>query len=137
MYSFSEVAKLLKVSRQTVYNKIDKCGLQSFTSDTDKGKVINEEGFHKLKDILFPVNDAIHGQSNSVNDSKYIDTLIDSLKNENTHIKGILSEQSKQIDNLTRLLENSQVLQKQQQDKILLLEEPREVKPFWNIFKRK
>lgn len=136
--SISEVAKLLGVSRQTIYNKIDKGNLQRFTKDTDKGKVISAEGIDVLKGILFPANETVNGQSNFANDSKYVDTLIDSLKSENTHLKTMNFEQSKQIDNLTRLLENSQVLQKQQQDKIFLLEDSqgKEKSSFWDRFKR-
>jgi transcriptional regulator of acetoin/glycerol metabolism len=118
----AEVAKLLGVSRQTIYNKIDKENLHHFTKDTDKGKVINAEGITALKGILFPANETVNGQSNFGDDSKYVDTLIDSLKSENTHLKAMNIEQSKQLDNLTRLLENSQVLLKQHQEKVFLLE---------------
>jgi predicted transcriptional regulator YheO len=119
----TEVAKLLGVSRQTIYNKINNDNLHHFTKQTDKGKVLSEEGFNHLKNIFCPVNDTVHRQPNSVNDSKYIDILIDSLKNENTSLREIVNSQSSQIDELTEVLKRNQDFQKQQLDRIRLLED--------------
>ena len=137
MYMITEVAKLLGVSRQTIYNKIDKLELTKFTDMTDKGKVINEEGFQLLKDNLTSPPNTVNSQPNVVNDSKYVDGLIDSLKSENEHLKGIIAEQSRQISDLTRLVENSQKLQSRQQEKLILLEDTitKEKRSFWDRFK--
>jgi predicted DNA-binding protein YlxM (UPF0122 family) len=121
VYTMSEAAKLLRVSRQTVYNKIDRSDLQRHLQDTEKGKVLSEEGFQILKSLLSNQNSTVNGQSNSVQDNKYIDSLIDSLKAENEQLSRLLSEQSKQIADLTRIVENSQVLLKSEQERNQLL----------------
>jgi hypothetical protein len=61
--------------------------------------------------------------------------IIEMLKDQNEYLKSVISEKDKQLTktsevttNLTRLLENSQVLLKQSQEKILLLENPPEEK---------
>lgn len=135
-YTMSEVAKLLNVSRQTVYNKINSQDLQPYIHDTDRGKILLEEGFQILKTML---GSTVNLQSKPVNDSKYIDTLIDSLKSENENLRRIVVDQSKQIENLTKLIENSQVLLKHEQEKNALLLESSEEKSkrrIWNPFKK-
>ncbi len=121
VYTITEAARLLKVSRQTVYNKLDRPDLQGHLQDTDKGKVLTEQGFRLLQSLFNSQHSTVNGQSNAVQDSQYIDTLIDSLKTENERLSNLLTDQSKQIDNLTRLLENSQVLLKSEQERNQLL----------------
>lgn len=72
--------------------------------------------------------------------SQYTDLqkeFTENLKQQILDLKGELLEKNDNIKSLTRLLENSQVLQKQQQDKIFLLESPQDnKKSMWSIFKR-
>jgi predicted DNA-binding protein YlxM (UPF0122 family) len=135
-YTISETAKMLNVSRQTVYNKIDSEDLQPYLQDSEKGKTISEKGFHVLKNMLGSTS---NGQSKGVNDGQYIDRLIDSLKAENTKLYSVISDQLKQIENLTKLIENSQILLKQEQDRSKMLLESAEAKEkrwFWGLFNK-
>jgi predicted transcriptional regulator YheO len=148
----SEIAKMLCVSRQTVYNKIDKLNLQQHIQESDKGKILSEEGLNILKKALGFTVSTVNIQSKPVNDSKYMDSYIDTLKSEIEHLRAViiekdrqstekdkqLCEKDKQIESLTRLIENGQILQRQQQDKILLLEDSqtKQKSSFWDIFKR-
>jgi hypothetical protein len=173
MYSISEAAKLIGVSRQSIYNKIDKENLQQYIKETDKGKVITDKGFTILKRLFSEYIDSkskvidsqdvsqstdnqeediesnttqntieIHDSNTDNSQESFTNDMtldyINSLKEEKEHLKSIISDQGQQIANLTRLLENSQVLLKQQQDKIILLEspEPKEKPSLWNWFKR-
>ena len=128
--SISDVAKLLKVSRQTIYNKLDKGDLDKFTKVIDKVKFISPEGIEALKKMFSPSNDTVNKQSNSQKESKYIDTLIESLRTENKSLKDQLSIKDNQILDLIRLLENMQVLQREKK----LLEESTNKKSFWGRF---
>lgn len=168
MYTMSEAAKKIGVSRQSVYSKIDKENLGQYVKDSEKGKVITDKGFSILKGLFSEYIDSKPKIVNSQKDSKSMDNLenevdsnsnepvldkenknadtlqdtltvdyINSLKSEIESLKSIISDQSQQTVSLTRLLENSQVLQKQQQDKIFLLESPQDSKKsIWSIFKR-
>lgn len=173
MYYISEAAKLIGVSRQSIYNKIDKENLQQYVKETDKGKVITDKGFTILKGLFSEYIDSKSKVIDSQDDSQSTDNqeeevetndtqnttkspnsnsdnlqgsftsdmtldYINSLKEEKEHLKIIISDQSQQIANLTRLMENSQVLLRKQQDKILLLEspEPKEKPSIWSMFRR-
>jgi predicted DNA-binding protein YlxM (UPF0122 family) len=155
MYSISEISKMIGVSRQSIYKKIDKEGLQEYLIDGEKGKVVTDEGLDVLKGLFSeyldskPDTDNLQEKNSSTTDNLQAD-YIDSLKSDIEYLKGvisdereslrdIISDQSQQITSLTRLLENSQVLLKQQQEKILFLESPpvKEKASFWSsIFNR-
>ena len=52
VYTMSEAAKLIGVSRQSIYKKIDRPALQEYLSDSDKGKVISEKGLNVLRKLF-------------------------------------------------------------------------------------
>jgi len=147
MYLLSEVAKLIGVSRQSIYKKIDKEALEKYLQDTDKGKVISEKGYTILKKSFKEYLDSKQVTDNNKSTSceqpdnlqcDYTGDYIDSLKSEIDHLRGVVSEQGQQLINMSKLLENSQVLLKQQQEKIFFLESPpveQEKRSFWGIFK--
>jgi len=147
MYSISEVSKIIGVSRQSIYKKVNKEGLQEYLVNGEKGKVITEKGLSVLKKLFSeyldskPEDDNLQQKNCSPTDNlqgEFTTDYIASLKAEIHHLKGIISDQSQQTTSLTRLLENSQVLLKQQQDKIFLLEDSqgKEKTSFWDRFKR-
>lgn len=158
MYSISQAAKLIGVSRQSVYNRLDREELQEYICITSKGKMLRIEGLDTLKS-LYPVRPDSHqtdnGQSEDnilidngqVSDSSQTvenlstDKYINSIEEQLEYMKTIIIEKDKQLTayqeqtvSLTRLLENSQVLLKQHQDKIFLLESPKQTKLWWKFW---
>lgn len=137
MYSVTEVSKLIGVSRQSIYKKIYKEGLQEYLIDSDKGKEVTHEGFELLKKLF---NEYLESKPEGVNlqsgNSKATDTLqdkltadyIDNLKTDTEFFKSQLSEKDNQIQTLSRLLENTQILLKQEQEKNKLMLESTEMK---------
>jgi hypothetical protein len=155
MYPVSEVAKKLGVSRQSVYNRLDKKELQEYIHLTEKGKMISSEGVEVLKGLYSVNSDSQQTVSRQSEDSLFtpvgqdtdnpLEPLLNNLKEQVDYLKSVITEKDKQLSasqdqsvNLTRLLENSQVLLKQHQEKILFLENPpiKEKRSFWDIFKR-
>lgn len=155
MYSISKVAKMIGVSRQSIYNKIDKEGLQQYLVDGEKGKALTEQGVEILKKLFSeylenkPSSDnsqTIDGKTtvNCQDDLHLIDSItaeyINSLKDEIEHLKGVIVAQTQQTADITRLLENSQVLLKHEQERNKLLLESAESKTksrFLDIFRKK
>lgn len=185
MYSISEAAKKIGVSRQSIYKKLDKSELQPYLQDSEKGKLISEEGLPILKDLFtewLEVKETKVTDARQTTDSKVTDNLhevdnvktddadvvnrqptdnsqtsdsqatvnshtvntiaeeyINSLKAETEHLKGVIASQAQQITDLTRLLENSQVLLKHEQQRhipLLADEQTKEKRSLWNIFRK-
>jgi len=153
-YSISDVSKQLKVSKVTIYKKIAKInGLKEHVKQLKEGKCITEEGIEIIKQSLQdsqfikPLQSEFTAEPENIdftNDLIVYKQLIETLENQNKELKQDklklyeqLEIKDNQIENLTRLTENSQKLLKQQQ--VLLLEEPEpsRIKSFMNIFKRK
>ena len=153
MYSISEVAKMLSVSRQSVYNRLDRTELIGHIHETDKGKMLTTVGIAILK-TMYPVkpdsqktvsvqSEICQDLQNGQEPDSLFETLLSSLKEQNDYLKSIISEKDRQLSakeenttNLTRLLENSQVLLKQQQERILLLEQPTEERDRKTFFEK-
>lgn len=51
MYSISDAAKKLGVSRQSIYNRLEKTELSEHVSETDKGKVLSQAGLEILRGL--------------------------------------------------------------------------------------
>lgn len=156
MFSVSEVAKKLNVARVTIYRNIETPELQQYVTVKNNVKYIDSTGLDLLKEKL---GCNTKQECNSNNETTDLLHQLQLLQAETEHLKRELESKDKHIDTLTgetqmlhdmlqheresgkdlrRLIENSQVLLKQQQDKILLLEnpEPKEKRAIWNIFKR-
>jgi predicted DNA-binding protein YlxM (UPF0122 family) len=52
MYTITEVSKIIGVSRQAIYKKINREELQPHLKDSDKGKMVSEKGLTILKGIF-------------------------------------------------------------------------------------
>lgn len=119
-YSLSQVAKQLNCNESTIHRAVQKNKLKI-------KKVGNKRRFTlgniaKLRTLIRNrevIKDSEKTQSNASgsNDNLKDDRYINSLENQITDLK-------KDKENLTRLLENQQILTKQAQDKILLLASP-------------
>ena len=124
IYKVSEVVKELGVSRQTVYKKLRREVYKPYIVEVDGVTGITEEGLLKLKgieekeiDIEVKVNDEVTEVTDSV--SKLQKDLIESLHKQVEHYEGQLDvkdkqlqEKDNQINELLKITENGQVLQK-------------------------
>jgi hypothetical protein len=161
-YKISEIVDDIGVSKATIYNKLSslKDLLRNHIKVRKGIRYVDYEGFRIIKNSIgFSKEQYTDLKENltlepeyvgSVDDSSKLETLensnklIESLETQLEYLKSVISEKDKQLSasqeqtaNLTRLLENSQVLLKQQQEKILFLESPpKEKRSIWDIFKR-
>ena len=124
-YSVTQLAKMFKVSRTTVYSKLEHEQLNKFVHDSEQGKRLNIEGLEVFKMLL--ANSKVNVQMNtSVTPQKDTkEQYIDSLKDQITYLK-------KEIDDLkikNELLTNHLL----QRDRLLLESAEQKKK---NIFKR-
>lgn len=131
-----EIAEMIGFSKVSVYNKI-----KAINSDTLQGLQKKEKGItyynQKAVDIirdLFNQNDyeaaeVIEDESENtrtnIEDNKYLEKYILELENEIKYLKEQISIKDELIINHVKLIENEQVLRKQDQQSITLLEEDR------------
>lgn len=119
MYDVNELASLLKVSKVTVYKKLKKLKeLEPFIVLKDDKTYVLEDGLEILKRSLQGTKEVKETFYNEVAsdcnteelmvNNELVNVLIDQLK-----------EKDAQILNLHRLIENNQILLRQQQDKEL------------------
>lgn len=168
LYTVTEISELLGFSKVTIYNKIKSLKLElkpyikhkkGVLHIDDKGLLILKEDLG-LKDIKSALNDdgTLNDENidsnNNLEDFKDINYLIktinetvktgqenyiNSLLNQIEILKSELDKKDDQLNNTLRLLENSQVLIKQDKEKILMLESKEQKEKrgiFSNIFKR-
>jgi hypothetical protein len=151
-YTIAEIAEKLQVSKVTVYNKIKDFNLKEFTEVNRGVKYLNQEGFEVLNEsigLTLEQYKEFKGLNKEFKEPpiNLLDTLnieVQTVKNEYiNHLKTQIEtkdnqifELMEQLKNKDRLLANSQIIQKQQQDKIFLLEdhETKEKHSFWNKF---
>jgi hypothetical protein len=113
MTKISDVAKLLKTSRQTIYNKIYKLNLQEYLTSTDDGKMLSDEGIEKIRESMTVVNDSL-SVSKPLTDTRLIDTLMDTIK----RLEKVIEEKDRQINMLHMLLsQNNQLLLENKEQK--------------------
>jgi hypothetical protein len=150
LYSILEASKQLGVSKVTAYKKINSVKeLKQYITVKNNVKYINDKGLEELRSSLCKqVNSKPLTNTHELNDDnslsdKPVSTFTDLQKDYITHLKAQLEIKDSQISKLieelntkSRLLENSQILQKQQQDKVLLLEssDKKERPSIWNRF---
>jgi predicted RNase H-like nuclease (RuvC/YqgF family) len=152
MYSVSEVAKKLNVSRVTIYRNIETLDLQQYVTTKNSIKYIDIRGFECLKEKLGCNNEQECNSNNETTDLLHKlqmlqvetghlkheleskDKHIDTLMNETEMLQRMLHNEQEASKDLRRLIENSQVLLKQQQDKIFLLESPKPTKLRWKFW---
>ena len=133
MKKVSEVAELLGVTRQTVYNHIDKIDkeINSYIYIKEGVKVIDKKGIELIKasidgkDIFTKeFTEDLQKQDDIQNDNvkEALQDHIDSLKSEIERLEKELKEKNKQLDNKDQLMQNFQVMLQNKEDKIYQLE---------------
>lgn len=143
-YTVSEISKLTGVSKVCIYNKLKLKEIEKFTHKNKSITYVSEEGLNLIKESLKLNEEATTSlndkeiESNKHTDNKVfkedlnlIEEYINSLKDENEKLWVQIQEKDKQIQELqsiisqnNRLVENSQILLKNTQEKEqLMLEE--------------
>lgn len=143
-YTVAEISELTGVSKVCIYNKLKLKEIERFIHKNKGITYVSEEGFNLIKESLnlneeaaTSLNDEeIEGNKHTDNkefkeDLRLIEDYLNSLKEENKKLWIQIQEKDKQIQELqniisqnNRLVENSQILLKNTQEKEpLLLEE--------------
>lgn len=147
LYTITEAAKQLQVSRVTVYKKIESIkDLKSHVKIKNNIKYIDDTGLDIIKlsmannsdskvDTEEEIDEAVK-QSNETYSEQFTDLqdkYINSLQSQIEYLKNELEVKNKLISDQARMIENSQVLLRDNQQKILMLEdkvkEAAEIKP--------
>jgi cellobiose-specific phosphotransferase system component IIB len=157
-YTVYEIANILKITPQTIYNKLNNKAifkeLKQFVKKDGKHKYITIEGVEVLKRHLNiykkmdndfdstrqaetePSLDNKHLKASQTKvDNELIDTLKSQIEYLKEHTRQQLEAKDKQIDTLMRLNENNQSLLMQTQKKVELLEQDTKAnKSIWRKF---
>ena len=120
VYKVSEVVKELGVSRQTVYKKLRRGVFKKYIVDLNGTIGVTEEGLEMLKSIQAKgIEDENQEQENKQDINLNVTSLLESLNKqlkmyeEQLKVKDKqLQEKDFQINNLMKITENGQVLQK-------------------------
>lgn len=116
LFTMSQISRKLNVSKSSVYRSISKLNLRE-TSTRGKAKLYNQEAFQKIQKDLSDLN-----SKQFINNSKNNSELIQELKMEVKRWKSETDKRNEQIDKLTQLLDQSQRLQLDVQNKLKKLE---------------
>ena len=116
LFTMSQISRKLNVSKSSVYRSISKLNLRE-TSTRGKAKLYNQEAFQKIQKDLSDLNN-----KQFVDNSKNNSELIQELKTEVERWKNETDKRNEQIDKLTQLLDQSQRLQLDVQNKLKKLE---------------
>lgn len=145
MFKVVEVAEKLKVSKVSVYNKINqnKGLLKPHIKKVKSVTSITNEGFEILEKLFSKDNESkdLHDKDNFLNSKaetqdnamiiEFKEIYKERIKDLKVQIEGLNKDKENlthQVQEQTELNKNFQILIKQEQDKVLLLEEQR--KPF-------
>lgn len=118
----AEFAKLVGISRQAIYSRLDSKEFTKYVKIDTTGKkpikLVNTEAlqFFQQKEVSQVDSQA---DNISVKDDKILDSLIEALKDELKQKDKVIEAQQKQIQDLTRLIDQQQQIQQTQQAMIL------------------
>ena len=133
-YTVAEVAEITKLSKVTIYSKLKQDKLKPHLSKSQGITYVNDEGLKLIKDSLVSFVDKLNSQEQKQQetaqnepceaDLNLTTEYINYLKSENERLWNEMQKKNNQIEKLSQLLENGQVLlrEKPQQD-IQLLQE--------------
>lgn len=143
-YTIKQALTELNISKATLYYRINKfkSKMEPHILMRNSKKFISHEGMEILKanDGLDSLPDSSDNGSDCSENKKQINNdAFNVLKMENEFLKSQIKEKDNQIQTLSRLIENSQLLLKHEQDKntMLIEEEKSKKKRFWEIFSKK
>jgi nucleoside 2-deoxyribosyltransferase len=123
MYKPKDLASLYNVSQKTIYSKLKNEKVKQFVINTNEGLRLKDEGFNHFQILMSNsrVGDKVKIESTKVNDSvkdEYIDNLKDQIKFLKEDRQLLVEEKKQLLDQLG--IQN--LMLKESQEKILLLE---------------
>lgn len=127
LYTVSEISDLIGLSKVSIYNKIKLKELQEHISKNQGITYVDEVGFNLIKEGLKFKEDDLNGlneksqkEGSKADDERLLTINIQLIKTLNDQLKEKdiqISKKDIQISELHKLIENTQILLKQQQDK--------------------
>lgn len=153
LYTVSQVAEIFKTSNVTMYKKIKKLEKELENEQIKNGRTtyLTEKAIEIIRENTFMDFNNEDEEDPGAEDPKEIkedDRLINRLENEVEYLRGLIKERDEQIKESNRLLENFQVLLKNEQEKTLMIENKSETaitttengeekRGFFGMFKKK
>ena len=146
MYSVTELSKIFKTTRVTIYNKFKDKDIQQYVKSTKQGKKLEKEGFNMFQLLMSQskVNDKITQNESKVNNSlkdDYINSLKEQIVKQEIQIKELKQEKNELKQEKNELKEEKKTEieyfknQLQQTQLILTTEKPKN-KSWWEkLFK--
>lgn len=129
LYTVSEISDLIGLSKVSIYNKLKLKELQEHISKNQGITYVDEVGFNLIKeglklkeDDLNVLNEEDQKEGSKADDERLLTINIELIKTLNDQLKEKdiqISKKDIQISELHKLIENTQILLKQQQDKEL------------------
>jgi hypothetical protein len=130
-YGITELARMFKTTRATIYRKLDTDSIQQYVIQSQKGKKLLQEGLTQFQLIM--AESKVTNIQKKDEKKDLTDDYINNLKNQ-------IDSLSKDKENLYKEIveKNSQKLLTESNEKIKLLEEKKlkDKKTIWDIFKK-
>lgn len=123
VFKVSEIANRLGVSRQTIYNWIDKLGqdIEPHITEVDGARVVDMEGVRLIERKIGGSQDDFTGQNfDQLLEAK--EEVITELRKQVGRLEKELERRNEQLERHTELLQNFQVIVRQNQERIEELE---------------
>lgn len=131
LHDVDEISIKLNVSKVTIYNKLKLKELKAYIVKKQGKSFVDEDGFNLIKDSLnikSSIKNSVKNDNvmNSANeevamDNEYLinlkDSLIDTLNSDIEFLRREIIAKNIQLESKDKLIENMQVLLKQEQDK--------------------
>lgn len=142
MYSVTELSKIFKTTRKTIYRKMDTPGIQKYIESTPTGKKLIQEGFYEFQLLM----SASKVNTNSIQEDmkeptytkEHVETLkdqIEELKTDKNKLYEEIQIKNNLLDKTFKALENNQKLLTSSQEKLLLTESEKTKKNWWKFWK--
>lgn len=159
-YTVTEAAKILNITRQSIYNKLNSLNdvLQPHISKKNNVKYLSNEAVEiiqkningeDVKSNLYNIDkELIDLYKNQINDlqnhvatikstyEEQIKNLTNTYRTQIEYIKEESNKKTNQLENKDKLLENMQVLLKDTKEQVHLLENTKNKKSIWHFWKK-
>ena len=142
MYSVTELSKIFKTTRVTIYNKFKDKDIQQYVKNTKQGKKLEKEGFNMFQLLMSQskVNDKITQNEGKVNSSlkdDYINSLKEQIVKQEIQIEELKQEKNELKEEKKTESEFLKEQLKQTQLLLTTTTEKQKNKSWWNrIFKK-
>lgn len=125
MRTIAEISKETGLTKQAVYKRVNQPSVKQYLSKVERVTYLSDEGFRMAFSDFDP--ERVKPQVEPIESVKTLyETLIEQQKAELGRAHAELDKKNEHITNLTRMLDQSQILQKQLMDQVQLLSAPKE-----------